>query len=76
MKMKVDGTINKYKIRLVVKGYRQQESMGYLYTYSLMSIIIPIQILIVIGAINKLEIHMNVKTILLNGDLNGKMYIE
>jgi hypothetical protein len=74
--MKVDGTINKYKIRLVVKGYRQQESMGYLYTYSLMSIIIPIQILIVIGAINKLEIHMNVKTILLNGDLNGKMYIE
>ena len=76
MKMKVDGTINKYKIRLVVKGYRQQESMSYLYTYSLMSIIIPIQILIVIGAINKLEIHMNVKTILLNGDLNGKMYIE
>jgi hypothetical protein len=76
MKMKVDGTINKYKIRLVVKGYRQQESMGYLYTYSLMSIIIPIQILIVIGAINKLEIHMNVKTILLNGDLNGKIYIE
>ena len=64
------------KLDLLLKVIGLQKSMGYLYTYSLMSIIIPIQILIVIGAINKLEIHMNVKTILLNGDLNGKMYIE
>jgi hypothetical protein len=35
-----------------------------------MSRIISIQILIAIEAINKLEIHMNVKTILLNGDLD------
>ena len=64
------------KLDLLLKVIGLQESMGYLYTYSLMSIIILIQILIVIEAINKLEIHMNVKTILLNGDLNGKIYIE
>jgi hypothetical protein len=64
------------KLDLLLKVIGLQESMGYLYTYSLMSTIILIQILIVIEAINKLEIHMNVKTILLNGDLNGKMYIE
>ena len=28
MKMKVDGTINKYKIRLVVKGYRVAKKYG------------------------------------------------
>ena len=61
MKMKNDCTINKYKIKLVVKGYRQRKSMSYLDTYSLMSIIISIQILIVNETINKLEIHMNVK---------------
>jgi hypothetical protein len=64
------------KLDLLLKVIGLQKSMGYLYTYSLMSIIILIQILIVIEAINKLEIHMNVKTILLNGDLNGKIYIE
>jgi hypothetical protein len=64
------------KLDLLLKVIGLQESMGYLYTYSLMSTIILIQILIVIEAINKLEIHMNVKTILLNGDLNGKIYIE
>jgi hypothetical protein len=64
------------KLDLLLKVIGLPESMGYLYTYSLMSTIILIQILIVIEAINKLEIHMNVKTILLNGDLNGKIYIE
>ena len=29
-KMKPDGTIDKYKARLVVKGYRQKEGLDYL----------------------------------------------
>ncbi|KAL6318546.1 hypothetical protein AAG906_000624 [Vitis piasezkii] len=33
-KMKVDGSIDKYKARLVIKGYKQTESLDYFDTYS------------------------------------------
>ncbi|GJR30555.1 retrotransposon protein, putative, ty1-copia subclass [Tanacetum coccineum] len=33
-KMKVDGTIDKYKARLVIKGFRQCEGLDYFDTYS------------------------------------------
>ena len=32
--MKVDGTIDKYKARLVVKGFKQKEDLDYFDTYS------------------------------------------
>ena len=32
--MKPDGTIDKYKVRLVVKGYRQKEGLDYFDTLS------------------------------------------
>ncbi|KAK3035210.1 hypothetical protein RJ639_034598 [Escallonia herrerae] len=69
-KMKADGTIEKYKARLVVKGYRQKERLDYFDTYSPVTRITSIRILIAIATINNLEIHqMDVKTAFLNGDL-------
>ena len=32
--MKDDGTIDKYKARLIVKGFRQKEGLDYFDTYS------------------------------------------
>ena len=55
--MKVDGTIDKYKAMLIVKAFRQQESVDYFDIYLLVSIITSIRILIVIAVIDKLEIH-------------------
>ncbi|XP_073056948.1 uncharacterized mitochondrial protein AtMg00820-like [Primulina eburnea] len=66
-KMRVDGSIEKYKARLVAKGYRQREGHDFFYTYSLVSRITFIRVLIAIAVLHNLEIHqMDVKTTILN----------
>ena len=55
--MKVYSTIDKYKARLVIKEFRQQNRVEHFDTYLPISRITSIQTLIVITTINKLEIH-------------------
>ena len=62
-KMKADGSIDKYKVRLVIKGYNKKEGLDYFDTYSPVTRISSIRMLIAIAAIHNLEIHqMDVKT--------------
>ena len=76
-KMKADGSINKYKAKLVIKGYKQKEGLDYFDTYSPVTRISSIRMLIAIAAIHNLEIHqMDVKTAFLNGDLDEEIYKE
>ena len=75
--MKADGSIEKYKARLVVKGYRQKEGLDYFDTYFPVTRITSICMLIVIAVLYNLEIYkMDVKTAFLNGDLNEEIYME
>ena len=76
-KMKADGSIDKYKAKLVIKGYRQKESLDYFDIYSPVTRITSIYMLIAIAALYNLEIHqMDVKTTFLNSDLNEEIYME
>ncbi|RVW48151.1 Retrovirus-related Pol polyprotein from transposon TNT 1-94 [Vitis vinifera] len=76
-KMKVDGSIDKYKARLVIKGYRQTEGLDYFDTYSPVTRINSIRMVLAIAALRNLEIHqMDVKTAFLNGDLDEEIYME
>ncbi|WJZ97445.1 hypothetical protein VitviT2T_016048 [Vitis vinifera] len=76
-KMKVDGSIDKYKARLVIKGYRQIEGLDYFDTYSPVTRINSIRMVLAIAALRNLEIHqMDVKTAFLNGDLDEEIYME
>ncbi|PHU14405.1 Calcineurin B-like protein 4 [Capsicum chinense] len=76
-KMKADGTIDKYKARLVVKGFKQKEGLDYFDTYSPVTRITSIRMLIALAAVYDLQIHqMDIKTAFLNGDLEEEIYIE
>ena len=75
--MKADGSINKYKARLIIKSYRQREGLDYFDTYSPVTRINFIRMIIKITALRNLEIHqMDVKMAFLNGDLDEKIYVE
>ena len=76
-KYKPDGTVDKYKARLVVKGFKQKEGHDLFDTYSPVTRIASIRVLLAIVALHNLEIHqMDVKTAFLNGDLEEEIYME
>ena len=76
-KTKTDGTIDKYKARLVIKGYKQKEGLDYFDTYSPVTRVTSIRMVLAIAALRNLEIHqMDVKTAFLNGDLDEEIYME
>ena len=76
-KLNANGSIDKYKAMLVVKGYKQKEGFNYFDIYSPVTRITSIRMLIAIAALYNLEIHqMDVKTVFLNGDLNEEIYME
>ena len=70
--MKEDWSIDKYKARLVIKGYRQTEGPDYFDRYSPVTRINSIRMVL-----SNLEVHqMDVKTAFLNGDLDEEIYME
>ena len=75
--MKPDGSIDKYKTRLVAKGFKQLEGIEFFDTFSPVTRIISIRLLVVMAAIFYLQIYqIDVKTALLNGDLNEEIYMD
>ena len=76
-KRKVDGSIDKYKARLVIKGYRQTEGLDYFDTYSPVTRINSIRMVLAIASLKDLEVHqMDFKIAFLNGHLNKEIYME
>ncbi|GJZ50608.1 zinc finger, CCHC-type containing protein [Tanacetum coccineum] len=76
-KMKVDGTIDKFKARSVIQGFRQKEGIDYFDTYAPVARITTIKLLLALAAIHNLLIHqMDVKTTFLNGDLEEQVYMK
>ncbi|GJZ20306.1 zinc finger, CCHC-type containing protein [Tanacetum coccineum] len=72
---KVDGTIKKFKARLVIQGFRQNSWIDYFDTYAPVIRISTIRLLIAMASIHNLIFHqMNVKTTFLNGELDEEVY--
>nr|GFA55698.1 zinc finger, CCHC-type [Tanacetum cinerariifolium] len=76
-KLKVDGTVEKFKARLVIQGFKQKSGIDYFDTYASVARISTIRLLIAIASIYSLIIHqMDVKTTFLNGELEEEVYMN
>ena len=68
--MKPNKLIDKFKARLVAKGFKQKADLDFFDTFSPVTRITSIRLLIAIAAIFYLKIHqMDVKIAFLNGNL-------
>lgn len=77
IKHKADGSIDRYKARLVAQGFSQKEGVDFNETFAAVAKFSSIRVLLSIGAYQDLEIdQMDAITAFLNGDLDEEIYME
>ena len=75
--MNVNETIDKYKARLVIQGFRQKPGVDFFDTYAPVARISTIRLLIDLASVHNLVVHqMDVKTAFLNGELDEEVYMK
>ena len=71
------GHVERYKARVVAKGYSQQEGIDFKETFPTVSTKDSLRIIMAIVVHFDLELHhMDVKTTFLNGDLMEDVYMS
>jgi len=76
IKTKANGTLNKYKGRLVVHGFTQIQGIDYIETFTHVVKLNCIKVLLALATQYDLEIHqLDDKTTFLNGFLEKDIYI-
>ena len=77
LKKNAKGEVERFKARLVVKGYSQQQGIDYNEVFSLVACLETIRLLISLAAQNQRRIfQMDVKSVFLNGYLEEELYVE
>jgi Reverse transcriptase (RNA-dependent DNA polymerase) len=77
VKHKPDGSIERYKARLVVKGYSQEAGIDYVETYSHVVRATTIRIILSLAVCSDWKIKkLDVSNAFLNGDLKETVYMH
>jgi hypothetical protein len=77
IKTRSDGTVDRYKARLVVKGFTQEYGIDYEETFALMARISSIRTFITVSAFRHWPLfQMDVKNAFLNRELTEEVYMQ
>jgi len=77
IKQNPDGTVDRYKARLVIRGYRQQEGVDYYETFAPVCRYESIRLLLNLAAANRMRIvQFDVKTAFLHGTLRENIFTK
>ncbi len=77
VKHNADGSVSRYKTRLIAKGYAQIYGINYEETYSPIAKMTIVRAIITMTAAKGWSLHqMDVKNVFLHGDLQEEVYME
>jgi hypothetical protein len=77
VKTKSDGSVERYKARLVARGFQQSQGQYYDETFAPVAHMTTVHTMIVVAATRSWKIHqMDVKNAFLHGNLNEEVYMK
>lgn len=77
IKRKADGSIDKYKGRIVAKGYAQREGVDYTETFAPTARFGALRTVIALAAMEDWELEsVDISTAFLNGDIDAEVYMR